>query len=138
MKEKVDFFISNSHMDNHWAQWVAGCLEKKGYTVFGGNRDISVGDHINLIIHEYLDYAEYFIVILSSTYYASALCQSEMSTVLAKNKNNIIPIKISKEIPIGNLADYSYIDLYNLDENKAKKVLLKTISDKKNQIEKSR
>lgn len=131
MKEKVDFYISHSNMDNHWAKWVASCLEEGGYKVFGENRDISVGDNIDLTIHEYLDCAEYFIVILSSAYYASAVCQSEMSMVLAKNKNNIIPIKIAKEIPIGNLADYSYIDLYNVDENKAKKVLLKTISDKK-------
>ncbi len=30
MSEKIDFFISHSHVDKQWVEWIANFLEQEG------------------------------------------------------------------------------------------------------------
>lgn len=135
-RDKVDFFISNSHMDKQWAEWIVDCIEKEGFTTFWGERDLAVGDNFMSVIQDYLERADKFIVVLSPAYFASAYCQAEVSSVLLRGKN-IIPIKISKEQPMGDLAKLLYVDLYGIDKDDAKKRLINAISNDKKGAKKS-
>ena len=130
-RDKVDFFISYSHLDKQWAEWIVDCIEKEGYTTFWGERDLAVGDNFMSVIQDYLERADNIIAVLSPAYYASAYCQAEVSSVLLRGKK-IIPIKVSEEQPTGELANFLYVDIYNIDEKNAKERLLSVISkDKK-------
>lgn len=132
MNDRVDFFISHSHVDKQWAEWIASFLEQEGYTTFWGDRDLKVGDNFVSIIQEYIEKADKLIAVFSPSYFSSTFCQAEISAMLSKGKNNIIPVKISEAQPIGVLSNILYVDLYNVNEDKAKERLLKAVkADKK-------
>lgn len=134
--DKVDFFVSCSHIDKKWAEWIVDCIETEGYTTFWGDRDLAVGDDFMLVIQKYLDRADKLIAILSPAYFASAYCQAEVTFMLQEGKK-IIPVKVSEEQPTGEIAKLLYIDLYNVDKDDAKNRLLDVISDNKRKVEKS-
>ena len=131
MSEKIDFFISHSHVDKQWAEWIASFLEQEGYSTFWGDRDLKVGDNFVSIIQEYIEKADRMIAVCSPSYFSSTFCQAEVSTMLAKKKNGIIPVKVSDVQPIGELANILYIDLYNVNESEAKERLLKAVVTEK-------
>lgn len=127
MKEKYDFFISCSHIDNKWAEWIVNCLEQEGFTTFWGTRDLKVGENFVLVIQEYLEKADKMIAILSPSFLASSYCQAEVSAMRIKGKNNIIPIKVEDVQLEGDLANILYIDLWNVSETEAKERLINNI-----------
>ena len=131
MSEKIDFFISHSHVDKQWAEWIAYLLEQEGYSTFWGDRDLKVGDNFVSIIQEYIEKADKLIAVFSPSYFSSTFCQTEVSAMLAKKKNGIIPVKVSDAQPVGELANILYVDLYNIDESEAKKRLLTAIATQK-------
>lgn len=131
MSEKIDFFISHSHVDKQWAEWIASFLEQEGYSTFWGDRDLKVGDNFVSIIQEYIEKADKLIAVFSPSYFSSAFCQAEVSAMLAKKKNGIIPVKVSDAQPIGELANILYVDLYNVNELEAKKRLLTAVVKEK-------
>lgn len=131
MSDRIDFFISHSHVDMQWAKWISSFLEQEGYSTFWGNRDLKVGDNFISIIQEYIEKADKLIAVFSPSYFSSTFCQAEVSAMLAKNKNGIIPVKVSNAQPIGELANILYVDLYNLNESEAKNKLLKAVKAKK-------
>lgn len=131
MSEKIDFFISYSHVDKQWGEWIADCLEKEGYSTFLGERDLKVGDNFVSIIQEYIEKADKLIAIFSPSYFSSTFCQAEVSAMLDKKKNGIIPVKVSDTQPIGELENILYVDLYNVDESEAKRRLLNAVVTEK-------
>ena len=131
MSEKIDFFISHSHVDKQWAEWIASFLEQEGYSTFWGDRDLKVGDNFVSIIQEYIEKADKLIAVFSPSYFSSTFCQAEVSAMLAKKKNGIIPVKVSDAQPIGELANILYVDLYNVNESEAKQRLLKAVVTEK-------
>lgn len=135
MSDRIDFFISHSHVDMQWAKWISSFLEQEGYSTFWGNRDLKVGDNFISIIQEYIEKADKLIAVFSPSYFLSTFCQAEVSAMLAKNKNGIIPVKVSNAQPIGELANILYVDLYNLNESEAKNKLLKAVKAKKRHLQ---
>lgn len=131
MSDRIDFFISYSHVDKQWAEWIANILEQKGYSTFWGGHDLKVGDNFVSIIQEYIEKAYKLIAVFSPSYYLSTFCQAEISAMLAKKKNSIIPVKISDAQPIGELANILYVDLYNVNESEAKKRILTAVVTEK-------
>ena len=131
MKDKIDFFISCSHIDDKWAEWVAKCLEQEGFTTFWGTRDLKVGENFVLVIQEYLEKADKLIAILSPSFLSSSYCQAEVSAMSVKGKNNIIPIKVADVQLKGELANIFYIDLCNVSEEEAKKRIINNIGFQK-------
>lgn len=127
MKERIDFFISHSHVDKKWAEWVSSILKKYGYTTFWGTRDLKVGDDFALIIKEYLEKANNLVAILSPSYFNSMYCQAEVSAILANGNKKIIPVKVTDKQPEGSLANLLYVDIYNVSEQEAEHRLIKAI-----------
>ena len=103
MSDKIDFFISHSHVDKQWAEWIANILEHEGYSTFFGERDLNVVDNFVSIIQEHIKKTDKFIAIFSSSYFSSTFCQAEVAAMLCKEKSNIIPVKISEVQPIGDV-----------------------------------
>ena len=95
MSERIDFFISHSHVDKKWAEWIANLLEQEGYSTFWGDRDLKVGDNFVSIIQEYIEKADKLIAVFSPSYFSSTFCQAEVSAMLTKKKDGIIPVKVS-------------------------------------------
>ena len=131
MSEKIDFFVSHSHVDKQWAEWIASFLEQEGYSTFWGDRDLKVGDNFVSIIQKYIEKADKLIVVFSPSYFSSAFCQAEVSAMLAKKKNGIILVKVSDAQPIGELENILHVDLYNVNELEAKKRLLTAVVKEK-------
>lgn len=131
MSEKIDFFISYSHVDKQWAEWIASILEQEGCSTFWGDRDLKVGDNFVSIIQEYIEKADKLIAVFSPSYFSSTFCQAEVSAMLAKKKNGIIPVKVSDAQPMGELENILYVDLYNVNESEAKQRLLKAVVTEK-------
>ena len=98
MREKIDFFISHSHVDKQWAEWIASFLEQEGYSTFWGNRDLKVGDNFVSIIQEYIEKADKLIAVFSPSYFSSTFCQAEVSAMLAK-KRLLTAIATQKQVP---------------------------------------
>ncbi len=73
MREKIDFFISHSHVDKQWAEWIASFLEQEGYSTFWGNRDLKVGDNFVSIIQEYIEKADKLIAVFSPLFFINLL-----------------------------------------------------------------
>lgn len=134
MSDKIDFFISHSHVDKQWAEWIANILKQEGYSTFWGDRDLKVGDNFVSIIQEYIGKSDKLMAIFSPSYFSSTFCKAELSAMLAKNKNGIIPVKISDTQPIGELANILYVDLYNVNESEAKERLLRAVITEKKEI----
>lgn len=131
MSDKIDFFISHSHVDKQWAEWIANILEHEGYSTFFMERDLNVVDNFVSIIQEHIKKTDKFIAIFSSSYFSSTFCQAEVAAMLCKDKSNIIPVKISEVQPIGDLSNILYVDLYNVNESEAKDRLLKAVKVEK-------
>ena len=106
-------------------------MEQEGYSTFLGERDLKVGDNFVTIIQEYMEKADKLIAVFSPSYFSSTFCQAEVSAMLAKKKNGIIPVKVSDAQPIGELENILYVDLYNVNESEAKNRLLKAVVTKK-------
>lgn len=134
MSDRIDFFISHSHVDKQWAEWIASFLEQEGYSTFLGDRDLKVGDNFVSIIQEYIEKANKLIAVFSPSYFSSTFCQAEVSSMLAKKKAGIIPVKVSGAQPRGELANILYVDLYNVNESEAQKRLLKAVATEKKEI----
>lgn len=127
MSDRINFFISYSHVDKQWAEWISDFLEQEGYSTFLGNCDLKVGDNFVSIIQEYIEKTDKLIAVFSPSYFSSTFCQVEVSAMLAKNKNGIIPVKVSYTQPIAELENMLYVDLYKINEAEAKKRLLTAI-----------
>ena len=142
--QNLDFFSVAIRNNNKFLTDIEKFLKSKNYlnnsnkyktlkdTTFWGDRDLKVGDNFVSIIQEYIEKADKLIAVFSPSYFSSTFCQAEISAMLSKGKNNIIPVKISEAQPIGVLSNILYVDLYNVNEDKAKERLLKAVkADKK-------
>ena len=86
MREKIDFFISHSHVDKQWAEWIASFLEQEGYSTFWGNRDLKVGDNFVSIIQEYIEKADKLIAIFHHLIFHQLFVKQRCLLCLRKRK----------------------------------------------------
>jgi len=126
---KRDFFISYNSNDRLWATWIAEVLEQNSYSVYLQEWDIRPGDDFIEKMHEILKNSSRFMPIISTTYIDAPYCKAEWSPALAtaisnKGESSFVPVRIADVSPDGILKTRVYIDLFNLEEDMAKKQLL--------------
>src|SRR5207245_7631180 len=63
-----DFFISYTHADQQWAEWIAWTLESEGYRTVLQPWDFRPGDNFILELKRGLTEAKYIIAVLSPDY----------------------------------------------------------------------
>jgi TIR domain len=64
----INFFISHSHADTEWAEWIAQILEEKGYSTFVDVREIKAGMEWAKELERAITRSQYLIVLLSGDY----------------------------------------------------------------------
>lgn len=134
--DKKDFFVSYNKEDKAWAKWIAGTLEENGYTVYMQAWDISHGDDFIDQMNKFLESSTGYIPVISNSFLDSPYCKKELSTAFNEHLNLVIekflPIRI-ENVSAGPIYKTTvYIDLFNINESEAKKILLNGVGLTKN------
>jgi len=112
MKKKV--FISYSHQDKKFVQWLIGNLEDLDLELWYDEKELIAGDSIKAKINSAISNSSVFIIILSKHSTSSNWVNYELNSALmlnaVKKGIRIIPIKIDDcKVPI-DLEGYLYTD----------------------------
>lgn len=130
-----DVFISYASVDAQWAIWIAGVLERNGFSVFIGAWDLLPGDDFVTKTNEAIRGADVFIPILSDAYTKSIYCTAEFGMAFSENasgKLKLIPVRVSDTALTGMLANIIYVDLYGaFDEAEAERRLINALNNRK-------
>jgi hypothetical protein len=125
-----DFFISYTHADREWAEWIAGILEKAGYSTLLQAWDFSPGSNF-VIEMKAATRARRTIAVLSPDYLNSAYATSEWAAAFAldpsSSERRLIPVRVRACEPEGLLKAIVFIDLVDLGKDEAARTLLKGI-----------
>jgi tetratricopeptide (TPR) repeat protein len=130
---RVDFFISHAGADRAWAEWVASQLADAGYSVELDVRDWIAGQNFITKISETLGRADRVVALWSAEYFSPARYTThEWSAVLADGREGrLVPIRI-EDVPADQvppiLRSMLYRDLFGLEEDEARRVLLEAVS----------
>ena len=132
MPEQKDFFISYTHADRRWAEWIAWQLEAAGYTTVIQAWDFRPGGNFVIDMHEATKQAQRTIAVLSPDYFASKFTPSEWAEAFRQDPTGerglLLPVRVHPCDVEGLFGARSYIDLVNQhDEEAAKEILLKGI-----------
>src|SRR6266536_3416186 len=124
----LDFFISYTHSDQPWAEWIAGVLEDGGYTTRVQARDFTPGRDFVQEMQRAASTAERTIAVLSPAYFDSRFTGSEWTAAFVKDPTGeqglLIPVRVAELDPPGLLASRIYIDLVGRNEAAARQKLL--------------
>ncbi len=127
-----DFFISYTHEDKSWAEWIAWQLEYAGYSTILQAWDIRPGSNSILEMDNAAKLARRTIAVLSPHYLQALYPQTEWAAALRKDPigrdGTLLPVKVQECKLEGLLAPIGYIDLVGLDEAAARVKLLQGIS----------
>lgn len=121
-----DFFLSYSHSDHAWAEWIAWELESAGYTVALPSRDFGVGTTFIAELDRSIRGSDRVIALLSPDYIASRWAAHEWQAAFAEQA--LIPIRVREVETPGILNSLVYIDLVGADEVNARERLLEAVS----------
>jgi hypothetical protein len=129
----VDFFISYSSPDTHWAEWIAWVLEEAKYRTIIQAWDFSAGRDFVLEMDRASKAAARTIAVLSPDYVRSRFASSEWAAAVAKGpEGSLIPVRVGLVELEGLLKNIIYVDLLGKDESEARGVLLKGVGGQRN------
>ena len=129
--QKKDFFVGYNKDNKDWAKWIAGTLEENNYTVYLQAWDIAPGDDFIARMNEFLESSMSYIAVWSDSFSKSEYCKKEFQTAFNRKLTNslelFLPVRV-EDIPLGSLYSTTvYTDLFDLDEEQAKKTLLNAV-----------
>src|SRR5450755_2413616 len=127
-EERKDFFISYTGKDSQWAQWIAFELEATSYTTIIQAWDIRPGSNFVAEMDDAARHAERTIPVLSEAYLGSDYAFAEWAAAFRRDprgkQGKVLPVRIERCAVEGLLGPIGYIDLVDLDEQKAREKLL--------------
>ncbi|XPV70550.1 MAG: TIR domain-containing protein [Halarcobacter sp.] len=131
MKKQV--FISYSHEDKEFVEWLNANLQDTNYDIWYDQKEIQLGDSIQDKIVSGIESSNAFIFVLSNSSLTSKWMQYELNSALLQNASNrgikILPIKIDNSTIPYDLSNYLYADFSKNKEiglDILKKALLQT------------
>jgi tetratricopeptide (TPR) repeat protein len=123
-----DFFISYTHNDQRWAEWIAWQLEDVGYSTLVQAWDFLAGGNFVLAMDEATRKATRTIAVLSPDYFASKFTPSEWAAAFRHDPKGeqglLLPVRVRPCDVEGLLGQIVYIDLVDQDEQAARARLL--------------
>lgn len=122
-----DFFISYSIDDRRWAEWIAWQVEEAGYTTIIQAWDFKPGANFITRMHRALKVTNRVIMVASEKYFDSKFTKGEWTAAYAENPDKLIPVSISDYKMEDLLRPVVHIDLFGLNEEDAREVLLNGI-----------
>jgi hypothetical protein len=128
-----NFFVSYTHADKDWAEWIAWTLEERGYSVAIQAWDFRAGH--NLIVEmQKATGAERTLLVLSEESLKAPFVQAEWTAALAEDptgeKRKLFPVRVKPCEPPGLLKAINYIDLLGKEPAEAERLLLESIADR--------
>src|SRR5262245_6866973 len=124
----TDFFISYTHVDRSWAEWIAWQLEAAGYTTVIQAWDFRPGGNFVLAMQHAAAESARTIAVLSSAYLQSGFTAAEWGAAFARDPTGtqglLLPVRIHDCELRGLLPQIVYIDLVGLDAEAARERLL--------------
>jgi hypothetical protein len=118
-----DFFISYNRADREWAEWIAWQLEAEGYTTVLQAWDFLPGSNFVLDMDKAAGQAQRTIAVLSPDYFTSNFTPAEWAAAFAQDptsqQGKLLPIRVRACTLSGLLAQLVYLDLVDLDEQRA-------------------
>jgi tetratricopeptide (TPR) repeat protein len=128
---RTDFFISYTHADQRWAEWIAWQLEAAGYHTQIQAWDFKAGGNIALEMDTAARQATHTIAVLSPDYFASKFTPSEWAAAFWRDPKGeqglLLPVRVRPCDVEGLLQPISYIDLVDKDESSARATLLQGV-----------
>jgi hypothetical protein len=126
-----DFFISYTNADRAWAEWIAWQLEEAGYTTILQAWDFRPGSSFVLEMQEAATQAERTIAVLSPDYLNTRYTHPEWAAAFAQDptgeKGILLPVRVRECDLTGLLAPIVFIDLVDLEEDRARENLLSRV-----------
>ena len=123
-----DFFISYTHADQSWAEWIAWHLEEAGYHTMLQAWDFLAGGNFVLEMDAAARQATHTIAVLSPDYFTSQFTPSEWSAAFKRDPKGdqglLLPVRVRPCDVEGLLGQIVYIDLVDQDEANARTSLL--------------
>src|SRR5262252_4207582 len=103
----IDFFVSYTHTDRPWAEWIVWRLEHAGYRTIAQFRDFPPGSNFILEMQNAAEKPKRTIAVLSEAYFRSKFTQPEFAAALAQDptglNRKLLPVRISPCQPQGLL-----------------------------------
>jgi hypothetical protein len=131
----IDFFISYTQADEHWAKWIAWELEAAGYQVRIQAWDFLAGKNFVVEMQRATEEARRTIAVLSPAYLKSRFGRAEWAAGLATDPEGLeaklVPVRVEPCDPTGLLKAITYIDLVGTDEATARKALLDHLGNRR-------
>src|ERR1700737_379427 len=110
-----DFFISYTHEDHKWAEWIAWHLEASGYSCVLQAWDFHPGSNFVLEMDKATQQANRTIAILSPDYFTSHFTAAEWAAAFRRDPTGelgvLIPVRVRPCDVHGLLGSIVYIDL---------------------------
>jgi diguanylate cyclase (GGDEF)-like protein len=126
-----NFFISYTATDTAWADWIAWELDAIGSSVLMQKWDFSPGTNFAEAMHSAIKECERLILVLSSAALKSDFVTAEWAAFFAKDpsgkKKLLVPVRVEDCRPDGLLGQLVYADLFNLKEDQARSMLLRSL-----------
>jgi hypothetical protein len=128
---RVDFFLSYAAADQAWAEWIAWTLEEEGFQVMLQAWDSPPGSNWIQVMDAGIRDAARTIAVLSPSYLKSVYSRIEWQAVLAQDleatSQKLLPVRVSDCAQPGLLAAMVGIDLFEIDEETARRRLQQMI-----------
>ena len=123
-----DFFISYTHADQRWAEWIAWQLEAEGYHTILQAWDFLAGSNFVLSMDAAARHATRTIAVLSPDYFASQFTPSEWAAAFRRDPTGdqglLLSVRVRPCDVEGLLGQVVYLDLVDQDEATARATLL--------------
>lgn len=128
----VDFLVSYDTCDDAWAQWVAWQLENAGYKVIVQSWDFVVGSNFLVGMQEGVVRANKTLALLSNEYLKSKFSSAEWLAAFGSDPlghdRKLIVARLEECARPGLLSGIISFDLFNLNRDEARDVLLRNVS----------
>ena len=123
-----DFFISYTHTDQQWAEWIAWQLEEAGYTTVLQAWDFHAGGNFVLDMDTATKQAKRIIAVLSEDYFTSSFTPSEWAVAFRRDPTGeqgiLVPVRVRLCDVERLLGPIMYIDLIGQGEQAVQATLL--------------
>ena len=124
----ADFFVSYTHSDEQWAEWIAWVLEDNGYRVVTQAWDFGPGSHFVAEMRLAAQPAARTIVVLSVAYQASGFAAEESQAAWVADpggrEQRLLVFRVEDCPREGLLRQLVTVDLFGIDRGTARERLL--------------
>jgi len=131
----TDFFISYTHTDTSWAEWIAYVLEEDGFSVVIQAWDFRPGSNFVLEMQKAASAAERTLMVLSPDYLKSGMAAAEWAGAFAQDSQGLdrrlVPVMVRECSPTGLLPAIVQIRIMGLDEEAARAAISAGVSQKR-------